>query len=479
MNSGSKNKNKISVSFLLKRVKLLPLFFLILLFAPKFSTAITEPPKEKVRILFIFDASQSMLAYWQSGKKIDGAKKILLKMVDSLARVENVEIALRVYGHQTMLRTGFTKDCKDSKLEVPFAANNHNKIKAKLAEIVPKGTTPIAYSLEQSANDFPDCSTCRNIIVLITDGIEECDGDPCAMSMALFNKGITLKPFVIGIGLGPEMVKEFECVGKYYDAQTEEGFSNILNLTVSRAVMQTTTQISLLDIKSKPTETNVGMTMYNLLNGSIAYNYVHSLNHKGNPDTLILDSEKQYKLVVHTVPAITKEQFSITPGIHNTIPLDAAQGNLTVKFTGFNEYKNLQVVVRQKGKSETLNIQEINKVQKYLVGKYDLEVLSLPRIILNDVEIKQSHTTTIEIPQPGMALVVLPNPGYTSLYVEEQNNLRWIANIEENKTRHNIVLQPGNYRIVYRPGNSKESAYTKERNFTIEPGGSVSIQFLN
>jgi Ca-activated chloride channel homolog len=460
------------------------LFLLLLLFAlSSLVKAVTiesqQPPKEKVRILFIFDASQSMLSYWQSGKKIDGAKKILTKMVDSLSKIENVEIALRIYGHQTMLRTGFTKDCKDSKLEVPFSANNHSKIKTKLNEISPLGTTPIAYSLEQAAGDFPDCKSCRNFIILITDGIEECDGDPCAISMALNKKGITLKPFVIGIGLGPEMIKEFECVGKYYDAQTEEGFKNILNLTVSRAVMETTAQVDLLDIKSKPTESNVAMTMYNVLNGNIAYNFVHSLNHKGNPDTLILDAEKQYMLVVHTLPAVIKDHFSLNPGNHTTVALNAAQGNLVVKLTGYNEYKNLQVVVRQGGKSETLNVQEINKIQKYLVGKYDLEILSLPRIHLKDVEIKQSHTTNIEIPKPGMALVALPNPGYSSLYLEDQQKLKWLANLDDTKSRHNIVLQPGNYRIVYRPANSKESAYTKEKSFTIEPGGSVSIPFLN
>ena len=42
------------------------------------------------RILFIFDASQSMLGRWQSGRKIDIAKKLLSNMVDSLKDVDNL-----------------------------------------------------------------------------------------------------------------------------------------------------------------------------------------------------------------------------------------------------------------------------------------------------------------------------------------------------------------------------------------------------
>ena len=61
-----------------------------------------QKKKEPVnRILFIFDASQSMLARWQSGRKIDIAKNLLSNMVDSLKDIENLELGLRVYGHKS------------------------------------------------------------------------------------------------------------------------------------------------------------------------------------------------------------------------------------------------------------------------------------------------------------------------------------------------------------------------------------------
>ena len=78
-------------------------------------------PQIKTRILFIFDASNSMLAYWSSDVKINVAKKMLLQLIDSLQKVPNTEIALRIYGHQSPVPP---QDCNDTKLEVPFGPNN-------------------------------------------------------------------------------------------------------------------------------------------------------------------------------------------------------------------------------------------------------------------------------------------------------------------------------------------------------------------
>ena len=64
------------------------------------------------------------------------------------------------------------------------------KIKHKLNYIQAKGSSPIAYSLEKGANDFIN-SKSRNIVILITDGKEECQMDPCAVS-DFIKKGIIL-----------------------------------------------------------------------------------------------------------------------------------------------------------------------------------------------------------------------------------------------------------------------------------------------
>src|SRR4051812_8622125 len=80
----------------------------------------TSYSQEVTRILFILDASNSMNAKWGEQTRIEAAKELLIKAVDSLEGSANLEIALRVYGHQSPI-TATYQDCNDTKLEVPFA----------------------------------------------------------------------------------------------------------------------------------------------------------------------------------------------------------------------------------------------------------------------------------------------------------------------------------------------------------------------
>lgn len=433
-----------------------------------------QPPL--TRILFVFDGSQSMYGLWQSGKKIDIAQRLLSELLDSLSDIEyDIELALRVYGHQSPVISRERRNCEDTKLEVPFAKNNTERIKNKLKAIIPKGTTPIAYTLEKAAGDFPSCDNCRNIIILITDGIEECEGDPCAVSWALQKKGVILKPFVIGMGLNEDIKKSFECVGNYFDAGNEMAFKKVLNIVISQVLNSTTAQVNLLDIYGNPTETNVNMTFYDQHSGAIRYNYIHTINHRGNPDTIMIDPLETYRMVVHTIPPVEVDSITLIAGKHTIIAVDAPQGNLQLKVRGKSDYKSLQCIVRKTGESQTLNVQDFNQTTKYLVGKYDLEVLSLPRTLINDVEISQSHTTTVEIPQPGIASILMSSRGYGSIFVEEDNQLKLIYNLKET-TRETLVMQPGRYRIAFRPRNSKQSIYTMEKSFKIVSGNSTLVK---
>lgn len=434
-----------------------------------------QQSKPLTRIEFVFDASFSMFGQWQSGMKMDIAKKMLTEFLDSLKGVSNLEIAFRCYGHQVPLRP--ERSCTDTKLEVPFSPNivtSITAIKNRLKTIVPKGTTPIAYTLEQCGNDFPTATNpnVRNIIILITDGIEECDGDPCAVSLALQKKGIMLKPFVIGIGLDQSYLNTFGCIGKFYDASNESSFKNILNIVISQALNNTTVQVNLNDQIGRPTETDVDMTFYDEQTGIIRYNYMHTINNKGVPDTIIIDPIGTYKMVVHTIPPVEKTGIELVPGKHNIIAVDAPQGYINLKIAG--SYP--ACIVRKNAEMQTLHVQQFNTTEKYIIGKYDLEILTLPRIKLNKVDVSQSKTTTIEIPQAGSVTIVKPSEGPGSLYVEENNKMVWVCNLNSSLTQETIVLQPGRYRVEYRPRNARESIYTIEKKFKVDSGVSTPVK---
>ncbi|MDP3927902.1 MAG: VWA domain-containing protein, partial [Bacteroidota bacterium] len=231
-------------------VKLTRYFIFIFFMVVGSQNLFAQTPRPiKTRILFLLDASGSMYARMDNDTRINVARKLLSKTIDSLVGTPNLEIALRVYGHTS---PPSQRNCKDTRLEVPFRKDNFDEVKSRIQAITPKGTTLIAHSLLQAAYDFPKEPYTRNVIILITDGIEECQGDPCAVSEALQSQGIILKPFIIGLGSTADFKKAFECVGRYYDANTEQGFDDALKIVVSQALNNTTAQVNLLDIFSKP-----------------------------------------------------------------------------------------------------------------------------------------------------------------------------------------------------------------------------------
>jgi Ca-activated chloride channel family protein len=431
--------------------------------------------KEKpttTRILFVLDCSQSMAGYWEKSRKIDIAREFLTKTVDSLEQIQNVEMALRVYGHQSVVPP---QDCNDTRLEVPFGPHNASLIRRKLRYLNPKGTTPIANSLALTASDFTTCDDCRNVVILITDGIEACEGDPCRVSSDLQKKGIILKPFIIGIGIDPEFRRTFECVGQYYNAAEETRFREVLGVVISEALNATTAQVNLLDQQGYPSETNVNMTFYDQESGKMKYNYVHTINNRGNPDTIILDPLITYRMVVHTLPPVEVGDISVIKGKHTIIAADVPQGELVIRSSG-NRYRDLGVIVRESGETHTLNIQKMNTGERYLAGSYHLEIPVLPIIYIRDVQVKQSTTTNIEIPGHGIVTFMMTSPGIGSIYALEDNQVQWIYNLRQNVTNEAILLQPGEYMVVFRAKNAKRSFYTIEKKISVREGTSQSVR---
>ena len=423
------------------------------------------------RILFIFDASQSMLSRWQSGRKIDIAKNLLSNMVDSLKNVDNLEIGLRVYGHKSNYPP---QDCDDTHLEVNFlnAFKAADLIKKKLSVIRPRGTTPIAKSLEEGAKDFPD-DNARNIVILITDGKEECGMDPCAVSRMYQNNGIILKPFVIGVGLDKNWKKSFDCVGRFFDASREQDFTNILNIVISHVIDNTTAQVNLLDHLGRATESNVNVTFYNDFNGVSKYNYVHTLNDYGRPDTLVIDPVLSYNVVAHTIPPVSVSNVILSPGTHTIIPIETPQGSLIVKMNSKVKY---QYIVSAVNIDTTLNIQNINESEKYIVGKYNIELLTLPRRKFKNVEVLPNQESLFNIPSTGLVNIILPSKGYGGIYLLKGNELEQIYHFKGKQSNFRMNLLPGSYKVVFRSLSSRESIYTIEKNFTINSGKSKLIK---
>jgi Ca-activated chloride channel family protein len=417
------------------------------------------------RILFILDASNSMNLDWNNQTRMAAAKEVMIKSLDGLKNIPDLEIALRVYGHQSVV-TNTYQDCQDTKLEVPFGPNNIDPIKLKIKGLQAKGATPIARSLEAAAADFPD-TLARNFIILVTDGLESCDNDPCIIARKLKEKGVKVTPFVIGLGMDLTYLDKFECIGSYSDAESKEAFSNVLSNVLNKALLNTTVQINLNTVQGKPLETDVSMFLYEAGTQNLKYTFVHTLNRKGLPDTLFLDPIIKYDLKVNTLPVVELKNISIKPHTHNIIQVSAGQGQLKVTSLKSPSGTKIETRILQNNGSPTLNVQQLNDVQRYLVGSYQLEILTLPRTY-KDVKIDQSKVTAIDIVAAGQLTYTSAKGLVGQIFYERHpDHWEWVLDLKENQTTGSWNLQPGSYKIVYREKEQRSSAYTKEKKFNI------------
>ncbi|MCS6917302.1 MAG: VWA domain-containing protein [Chitinophagales bacterium] len=429
------------------------------------------------RILFVLDASSSMNEAWGAGTRLSEAKRVIVRLADSLNGSSRIHLGLRVYGHQF---PSHESNCQDSRLEVPLAAHNAASIKVALARLRPTGITPIGYALQEAASDFPSTPAGRNIIVLLTDGLESCQADPCAISLELQRKGVILRPFVIGLNLADRAEATLGCIGSYYNATSPSALQDAMQTAMERVLQAAGLQINLLDARNRPLETDVPMSFRDHTTGTLRYLYYHTLTDRGIPDTVAVDAVPLYHLTVHTVPALQRGPVQVRRLHPDTVNVPAAQGFLRVELAGKTVNQNLnnkiKALLYRQGDSALVDVLQLGETRKYLCGTYRLELLTLPRITHEQITISQSHTTIVTLPQPGILSI---NKSYVvtgSLFVRQQE--RWIKlyALNENLNTELIGLQAGTYALVYRPKAARQARQTKVMPVTIRSGETTTIR---
>jgi len=183
----------------------------------------------------VVDASRSMWGRMGGQPKMVVAKQILEDV--SYWFPEDLDLALRAYGSTS---PSDSNNCADSMLLVPFGDENREPIRHAITGLRPLGQTPIAYALNQAARDFGASQSDRSV-VLVTDGIESCGGDPVQAARDLREQGIMVH--LIGFGLGnaaDEDAASLQAVanasgGRYVTAGSAEELKIALAQTVGTA----------------------------------------------------------------------------------------------------------------------------------------------------------------------------------------------------------------------------------------------------
>jgi Mg-chelatase subunit ChlD len=188
-------------------------------------------------VLFILDASSSMNEDDGSGHpKLDTAKAAMSSLADALPR--GAPVGLRIYGDRVP-DTDKANGCSDTHLVVPVGPLDPAAIKAAIDPVQAIGYTPISTSLEQAVGDLP--ADGDRTIVLVSDGEETCDRDPCQVVRDLADKGINVRIDTIGFRVDDSARKQLGCIasasgGEYRDASNAAELADSLHVVATRAL---------------------------------------------------------------------------------------------------------------------------------------------------------------------------------------------------------------------------------------------------
>ncbi|MFN4100851.1 MAG: vWA domain-containing protein, partial [Pararhodobacter sp.] len=158
---------------------------------------------ERVSVL-VFDASGSM---WNRVEgdltRIEVARDV---MGDYFASRDGAQpLSVIAYGHN---RRG---DCADIEVVAPMGRTAPADLERRLRGLMPRGMTPLTDALALARDQIPATAEAADII-LVTDGLETCAGDPCALAARLAAEGIEIRAHVVGFGLTRVEVEALSCI---------------------------------------------------------------------------------------------------------------------------------------------------------------------------------------------------------------------------------------------------------------------------
>jgi Ca-activated chloride channel homolog len=202
-------------------------------------------PTNAETVLLILDASYSMSEKLAEGEsKMAIAKRVLLDTLKAIP--PNVWLGLRVYG---LSSNPFTA-CSASQLVVPFGQNNRAFVANAIVGLRPTGETPISFSLQQAIQQDLAPRPGKKTIVLVTDGMETCDADPCRVAVQLVRAGSDVRINTVALGLAHDYdaLRQLKCIsaatyGRFYTADTSAELARGLAKSVQ---IETTVQAQIL-----------------------------------------------------------------------------------------------------------------------------------------------------------------------------------------------------------------------------------------
>ena len=449
------------------------LFIVLLLMAVggQWLSARGQQQADKTRLLLILDCSNSMWDHWQSNSKIKVTQQVLLSFLDSVSRQHDVDVALRVFGH-------LNKEQFGTRLEVPFGADNIYRLQSKIKTLVPQGGCTAAAALTDALSDFPATGSSRNLILIITDGMDDCDAEICDVARQVQLSGVVVQTFVLCIG--GNISAHASCAGSVFPVEHEEEFSKTLYDIFRLSGKKARVLLNMVDERGDLYETEHPVAFYDHRTGVIRQSTIYSVNGRLNPDTLLMDPLVTYDMTVFTHPPLRREAMQFSVERVNPIDITVSEGTLKVQYAGQRpqwQQPNVDVIVRR-ASGDRVAAQAVGETGQYLAGRYDVEVQTLPVTTLRGVEVRGQASTELSVPMPGMLVLSKPK-GITTgaIFRLTDGRVEFATDLNPSTAGERLLLQPGQYELVLHPQNATKYDKVQTRRFVIESSQTTKIQF--
>ncbi|MBR3784326.1 MAG: VWA domain-containing protein [Bacteroidales bacterium] len=427
---------------------------------------------DKTRLLLIMDCSNSMWDHWQSNAKIKVTQQVLLSFLDSVSHQHDVDVALRVFGH-------LNKEQFGTRLEVPFGSDNIYRLQSKIKTLVPQGGCTAAAALTDALSDFPATGSSRNLILIITDGMDDCEAEICDVARQVQLSGVVVQTFVLCIG--GNISAHASCAGSVFPVAHEEEFAKTLYDIFRLSGHKAKVVLNMVDGGGELYETEHPVAFYDHRTGVIRHSTIYSVDGKLKPDTLLLDPLVTYDMSVFTHPPLRREAMQFSIDRPNNIDITVSEGTLKVQYSGQRpqwQQTAVDVVVRRAGSGERVAAQAVGETGQYLAGRYDVEVQTLPVTTLRGVEVRGNAATELSVPMPGMLVLSKPK-GITTgaIFRLRDGQVDFATDINPSTAGERLLLQPGQYEVVLHPQNATKYDKVQTKRFVIESSQTTKIQF--
>lgn len=181
----------------------------------------------------VLDLSNSMWGQVNGTARIDLARQALSAALENFPA--GIPVGLRAYGHRVSVDNK-EAGCADTERLIAPAPGKGPEIATLAGTLQPKGQTPIARSLEEAGADLAR-SGGSGVIVLVSDGVESCGGDPEAVARQLRASGIDVVIHTVGLGVNDVDGAALAALaaaggGRYFDAGDASALTDSINTAV-------------------------------------------------------------------------------------------------------------------------------------------------------------------------------------------------------------------------------------------------------